>query len=39
MNMMKVNGTQVHAVSGLPHRVNTFVINFNFKYYSANKLF
>jgi len=27
------------SFSGLLHRVNTFVISFNFIYYSTNKLF
>jgi len=37
--MLKVNGTRSRCFSGLLHRVNTFVINFNFIYYSAKKLF
>jgi len=30
--------TRSRSFSGLPHRVNTFVSNFNLKYYSANQL-
>jgi len=31
--------TRSHSFSGLLYRVNTFVINFNFIYYSSNQLF
>jgi len=31
--------TSSRSFSGLLRRVNTFVINFNFIYYSGNKLF
>jgi len=31
--------TRSHSVSCFLHRVNAFVINFNFIYYSSNKLF
>jgi len=31
--------TRSRSLSSLLHRVNTFVINFNFIYYSSNQLF